>query len=657
MGLTAQVLYEFDKFRLDPAEQLLLCDGKPVPLTPKAFQILCVLIRSKGRLLDKDDLIKRVWPNSFVEEANLSVNISALRKALGDTPNGQKFIGTVPKRGYRFLMPVHEVSESSQTETKAASLVEISEPTVQVPEITEPRISAGGGTGEPPEVITASESKPLASRVIRIVLPVAVVIAFLIYFVNRHQPLQNKGASEIRRLAILPFQNLNHDPNNDFLGFSLADAVITKLGYVRTLTVRPSSTIQKYRDQGIDVGRVAAELNVDTLLASTFIREGDDLRVTSQLIDVKTQEILWRDAFDLKYDRLRSVQDTVAQEIVKGLELNLTASEAEHLRPDATVNPAAYEYYLRGVDLYARGEFVSAIKMLEASTQIDPNYALTWAHLGRSYNATASFQLGGRDRYHKAQAAFEKALSLQPKQIETQIYMANLLTDTGRVEQAVPLLRDALRTNPNHADAHWELGYAYRFAGMIEQSIAECEKARALDPGVKLNTSALNGYLYLGQYDKFLESIPKDSSAAFNVFYRGFGEYYKSDFQEATLDFDRAFELEPSLFQAQIGKALSDGTRREYARGVEILRETERKIQDRGVGDPEASYKLAQAYAVLGDKPSALRVLERSIASGFFAYPYLTADPLLNSLRKEPQFANLLQAARQRHEAFQRTFF
>ncbi len=657
MGLTAQVLYEFDKFRLDPAEQLLLCDGKPVPLTPKAFQILCVLIRSKGRLLDKDDLIKRVWPNSFVEEANLSVNISALRKALGDTPNGQKFIGTVPKRGYRFLMPVHEISESSQTETKAASLIEISEPTVQVPEITEPRISAGGGTGEPPEVITPSESKPLASRVIRIVLPVAVVIAFLIYFVNRHQPLQNKGASEIRRLAILPFQNLNHDPNNDFLGFSLADAVITKLGYVRTLTVRPSSTIQKYRDQGIDVGRVAAELNVDTLLASTFIREGDDLRVTSQLIDVKTQEILWRDAFDLKYDRLRSVQDTVAQEIVKGLELNLTASEAEHLRPDATVNPAAYEYYLRGVDLYARGEFVSAIKMLEASTQIDPNYALTWAHLGRSYNATASFQLGGRDRYHKAQAAFEKALSLQPKQIETQIYMANLLTDTGRVEQAVPLLRDALRTNPNHADAHWELGYAYRFAGMIEQSIAECEKARTLDPGVKLNTSALNGYLYLGQYDKFLESIPKDSSAAFNVFYRGFGEYYKSDFQEATLDFDRAFELEPSLFQAQIGKALSDGTRREYARGVEILRETERKIQDRGVGDPEASYKLAQAYAVLGDKPSALRVLERSIASGFFAYPYFIADPLLNSLRKEPQFANLLQAARQRHEAFQRTFF
>ena len=169
---------------------------------------------------------------------------------------------------------------------------------------------------------------------------------------------------------------MNHDPKNDFLGFSLADAVITKLGYVSTLAIRPSSTIQKYRDQTIDVTRVAAELNVDTLLASTFIREGEDLRVTSQLIDVKTQDILWRDAFDLKYDKLRSVQDTVAQEIIKGLELKLTESEAEQMTPDAAVNPVAYEYYLRGVDLYSRGDFLPAIKMLEASTQIDPNYAL-----------------------------------------------------------------------------------------------------------------------------------------------------------------------------------------------------------------------------------------------------------------------------------------
>ena len=190
-----------------------------------------------------------------------------------------------------------------------------------------------------------------------------------------------------------------------------------------------------------------------------------------------------------------------------------------------------------------------------------------------------------------------------------------------------------------------------------EQSLAECERARALDPGVKLNTSALNAFLYLGQYDEFLQSIPKDSSAAFNVFYRGFGEYYKNDYENAAQDFDRAFELEPSMLQAQIGKALSDGIRRENVRGIEILREAEKKIQERGVGDPEASYKVAQAYAVLGDKTSALRVLERSITSGFFPYPYLAADPLLNGLRQEPQFANLMQAAGRRHESFKRVFF
>lgn len=619
-------------------------------VTPKAFQILCVLTQSNGRLLDKNDLIKRVWPNSFVEEANLSVNISALRKALGDTPDGQKFIATVPKRGYRFVMPVREIHHPSQIETNKPYTEETSEPLTPT----------AGGTAVAAESLKPSigDAFPTRINLAGIAVLLAIASGLLIYFfLHQRQTVQSISPIRVRRLAILPFQNLNHDPKSDYLGFSLADAVITKLGYVSTLTVRPSSSVQKYRGQMIDIAKVATELNVDTLLAGTFIREGEDLRVTSQLIDVKSQNILWKDSLDLKYDRLRSVQDTVAQQIINGLKLHLTASEAEQLKRDAPVNPVAYEYYLRGVDLHSRGELLPAIKMLEASTQIDPNYALTWAHLGSAYSAEASLQLGGRDRYRKAQAAFERSLSLQPEQIEPQIYMANLLTDTGKVEQAVPLLRGALRTNPNHAEVHWELGYAYRFAGMLEESVAECERARALDPAVKLNTSALNAYFYLGQYDKFLQSIPKDSSVAFNVFYRGFGEYFKGDYGNATQDFDRAFELEPSLLQAQVGKALSDGIQHQEARGIDLLRETEKKIEERGVGDPEASYKIAQAYALLGDKASALRVLERSISKGFFPYPYLATDPLLNSLRSEPQFATLMQAAVKRHKSFKQDFF
>ena len=156
--------------------------------------------------------------------------------------------------------------------------------------------------------------------------------------------------------------------------------------------------------------RVAADLNVDTLLTGNFIRDGDALRITSQLVEVKTEKILWRSTFDLKYEKLLTLQDEVAQQIIKGLELSLSPSEVERLKPDAPIDPLGYEYYLRGVDLHSRSDFPMAIKMLEKSIEIDPNYALTWAQLGRSYTADASFHFGGREQYHKAQAAYEKSL-------------------------------------------------------------------------------------------------------------------------------------------------------------------------------------------------------------------------------------------------------
>jgi tetratricopeptide (TPR) repeat protein len=219
------------------------------------------------------------------------------------------------------------------------------------------------------------------------------------------------------------------------------------------------------------------------------------------------------------------------------------------------------------------------------------------------------------------------------------------------------LLREALRTNPNHAEIHWELGYAYRFAGMLQESVSESERARQLDPGVKINSSALNSYLYLGQYDKFLESLPQTDDSALIVFYRGFGAYYKKDYAQAANDFDHTFELDRSLFQAQIGKAMSFGIHNQNDKAAELLRSMESKISERRVGDPEAIYKIAQAYAMLGDKSSALRVLKQSIENGFFPYPYFAADPLLDPLRNEKEFSRLMSEVRQRYEAFRRTFF
>jgi tetratricopeptide (TPR) repeat protein len=170
------------------------------------------------------------------------------------------------------------------------------------------------------------------------------------------------------------------------------------------------------------------------------------------------------------------------------------------------------------------------------------------------------------------------------------------------------------------------------------------------------NGSVLNTYLYLGEYDKFLQSLPDVNDSAFVVFYRGLGEYYKKDWDRAARDFDHAYTLDPTLY-AQTGKAFRYAIARQNSEGLEILNNLEGKIQQRGVGDPEGTYKIAQAYAALGDEDSALRVLRYSIANGFFCYPYFTSDPLLDSLHNKLEFQQLMAIAQKRHEAFRTAFF
>jgi DNA-binding winged helix-turn-helix (wHTH) protein/TolB-like protein/Flp pilus assembly protein TadD len=674
MVLKTPSIYEFGPFRLEPGEHRLLRDGEQVSLAPKAFDLLVYLVGNHGRLVVKDQIMRAVWSGSFVEEANLTVAVSALRKALGKTESGMPYIETVPKKGYRFTASVKEIGPSEvmalpseEEPSKGSSLLRfephgISSAAAAAPALRlseeDDRANPHPGSATGPVLVLPRRAAREASR-LRIALG-AVVLAICMlsvagYFLYRKRAAPADGPP-VHSLAILPLRNLRQDPDNDFLGFSLADAVITKLGSVNSLTVRPSSAIEKYRGKVIDPPKVAAELNVDTLLTGSFIREADELRITYQLVDAKTDKILDKDTIDLKFDRLLTVQDNVARQIIKGLELNLSPAEAERIKPDEPVNPLAYEYYLRGVDLMGRHDFLLAVNMLERSAGIDPNHALTWAYLGQSYTSVASFDFGGRETYRKAESAYERALALKPKQPEASMFLANLLIDTGKVERAVPLLREAINTSPQHAALHWELGYAYRFAGMLKESVAECERARQIDPSVKANGSVLNTYFYLGQYDKFLESLPDVNESAFVLFYRGFGEFHRKNWDRAAKDFERSYQLDPSLY-AQIGVALSDSIARRNSEGLEILHKLETRIEQRGVGDPEATYKIAEAYAVLGDKESALRMLRYSIQTGFFSYPYFLKDPLLNSVRAEAGFARLMNSARQRHEAFKRTFF
>jgi DNA-binding winged helix-turn-helix (wHTH) protein/TolB-like protein len=634
-------LYEFGEFRLDAQRRALRKGGATVPLTPKAFDVLLLLIQNTGRIVTKDELMKAVWPDSFVEESNLTQTIFMVRKALDETSD-RRYILTVQGRGYRFV---------GELESTVSLFVDSK---VEICETPQP-LSQSAEQGELPKL---SLVRPTRSRTNRLILlsstAFVIFLSVIALWKFVHIRSGNQPSLTRRSLAILPLQNSGQDRSSDFLGFSLADVLITKLAYVSSLSVRPSAAIEKYRGVAIDLQKVAADLKVDTLLTGSFIRDGDNLRITYQLVDAKTEKIRGQGVIDLKYDNLLAVQDKFTSQLISELQLSLSPSEAERMKPENPVNPLAYEYFLQGLDFHGQHKFPLAIKMLEKSTEIDPNYAPAWAYLGASYNSDAAFELGGHEQYRRAQAAYEHALAIRSNLLDAQIFLANLLIDTGKVEQAVPLLRDALKTNDNYAAAHWELGYAYRFAGMLEESVAECERARQLDPLVKANGSALNAYLYLGQYKKFIESLPADDSS-FILFYRGFGEFHEKEFDRAAKDFDRAYELDPTLYTG-IGKALSDSIHQRTAEGLKLLSGLERQIMERGVGDPEATYKIAEAYAVLGDRPSALRALHTSVEFGFFSYPYLVRDPLLNDLHAEPEFDQVLNIARRRHEAFKSSF-
>jgi DNA-binding winged helix-turn-helix (wHTH) protein/TolB-like protein len=644
MPPTLPPLIRFADFEVDVRAGELRKTGSKVRLQEQPFLLLTALLESAGEVVTREELRKRLWSqDTFVDfDHRLAVAVSKLRDALRDSAENPKFVETVGRRGYRFLgqleytgtLPVDSKAGTNEAAFPSSGLAEQEEA---------PREGPLSRTRSFTRLIL------LCSAGLLILISVVALAKFV------HMRPVKEMASARRSLAILPLQNAGQDSSSDFLGFSLADVLITKLAYVSSLSVRPSAAIERYRGMPIDLQKVAADLKVDTLLTGSFIRDGDNLRITYQLVDAKTEKILGQGVIDLKYDNLLTVQDKVTSQLISELQLSLSPSEAERLKPESPVNPLAYEYFLQGLDFYGQHKFPLALKMLEKSTEIDPSYALAWAYLGASYNSDAAFELGGREQYRRAEAAYQRALALRPNLLNAQMFLANLLIDTGKVEQAVPLLREALKTNANNAAAHWELGYAYRFAGMLDESVAECERARQLDPLVKGNGSVLNTYLYLGEYQKFLESLPMDDSS-FVLFYRGFGEFHEKNFDEAARDFDRAYDLDPSLY-AGIGKALSDSIHQRRSEGLDLLGGFERQIKERGVGDPEATYKMAEAYTVLGDKTSALRMLKVSVESGFFSYPYLSRDPLLNDLRGEAEFDQILNIARERYETFKKSFF
>lgn len=499
-------LYEFGAFRLDPAERVLARHDERISLAPKAFDTLLILVRHSGHVLTKDELIKTLWPDSFVEENNLTQQISQLRRALGEGTDAQSYIETVPKLGYRFIPEVREIVGaegelvvSKRTRTRIV-LREVEEHE-ESGEVSDDSVASAAlanqhREGIKPQVVREIErSQPFRlsagwrqkSVFIALTLISLLLVSLAIYrfWSSSRNPVASVRA---RTLAVLPLRNLKPGPETDFLSMALADAIINRLGYVGEITVEPLSSVAKYRSTDADARQIARELNVQNVLAGSYIKEGDDLRVTMEFISVDKNASPRRENVELKYDKLFRVQDWVAVSVIHSMGIELQPEEAERLNKGVPTNPAAYEYYLRGIDQGFKSDWESAVKLLEKSVALEPGNAMAWNELGSDYLAYGGIQGGASSYIDKGWQAFHRAIALDPNNRFIADLMAFHLLEHNQAEQAIPLLRESLQHNPTDSFAHWYLSEAYRYGGALEQSVAEGELALKLNP-TSLKTS------------------------------------------------------------------------------------------------------------------------------------------------------------------------
>lgn len=378
--------YEFGPFQLDATKHVLWCHSERVDLAPKVIEILVVLVQHHGQLVEKEELMKAVWPDTFVEEANIAVHISTLRKVFEERSNGERFIETVPRRGYRFVAPVLEPQDADAAQTS-------------------------GGAVTPPTAV----GRPWLARAGLMAGLVAVtIIAVLAIRGRRRSALYTRP---IHSVAVLPMQNLSGDPSQDYLADGLTEALVTDLAQIRALRVISRTSVMTYKGSHKKLPEIARELNVDAVVEGSVVRAGDRVQVTAQLIDAPKDTHLWAKTFEGNMRDLMNLQAQAAQTIVQAVRVTLTPGEKVRLSTVHLVNPEAHEAYLQGRYLWNKRTLEAMLKSLEfyeKATGIDSNSAEAYAAMSSVYVTLlgADQVFSPRELEAKARAAAEKALSI-----------------------------------------------------------------------------------------------------------------------------------------------------------------------------------------------------------------------------------------------------
>lgn len=460
--------------------------------------------------------------------------------------------------------------------------------------------------------------------------------------------------TEKKSVAILPFQNLGQDAASSFYEFALADAVITELAQIRSIIVRPSSVIAKYHGKQIDPREAGRELRVHAVLSAGFIRSGDRLRVTAQLLDVQTGDILWSDRIDAEGSDILTLQDGIAQRILDGLRLELTDLEAEKLGRRATDNAEAWEEYLRGRDNFGRFIFRTidaedcdaAMVNFKRAIELDPHFALAYSGLGACYANRVFKGLGEPEDYTYAEAAFSKAFFYDQNVVEARVLMVMIYMARSEKKKARSEIELLEKQFPNDAALYFVKGVVHRLDGDYEESLKAYEKLARLDPAAR-PVAAYNSariYIYKREFDKAIEILDKGAKVEPNhpmiKIFRSAVLYYQGKSDEAIAIMDKVLKENPRM----------DGIRPLYA---EILAGSGRPDEARAQltedalslarADHDMAYWVGSTYAMLGDADLAFKWINKAVRLGNQNKPYFESDTNLDSIRTDPRWAELME--------------
>ena len=618
----AKRLYAFGGFRLDPAERRLLRDETPVPLTPKCFDLLVIFVENSGHLIGKEELIERLWPNQIVEEANLSFNISTLRKALGQGSNGEPFIETVPKKGFRFVAHVEEQLEEQAVPSR----------------LLKPASRLVSDSGE------SRRSKLRYVLAGSLVILLAAVFAGSFYWRSRHGAAVAKPNS----IAVLPFKSIGSEKDDEYLELGMADALITRLSNLNGIVVRPTSSVSKYigsEDDAVTVGRALA---VDSVLDGSVQKVDERIRITVRLIRVKDAMPLWAATFDEKWTDVLSVQSSIAQKTVGALALQLTGEERSMLSKRYTDNLEAYQLYLKG--RYSSKKttpegFWKAIEYYNQAIALDRHYALAYAGLADCYY-WLSFGMPPREVMPKMKAMAMKAVefdeSLAEAHSSLSIALAYYDLDWSSAEKEI---KRAMELNPGNFQVHLSYGDLLSSLGRFDDATVEFKKAQELDPTSTMISAYLAyNFVRSGDYDRAIEEslraldLEPDAHELNGVL--GFAYLYKGEPTKALAAFQKIRDIvKPSTFGLEgIGRSYAAmGERNKSLNIIDELREASKR-------EYVSSFPIATIYLQLGDKNKALEYLEKTYEErNTTSLALLKTDRQFDVLRSDPRFITLLR--------------